>query len=181
VLTGAAISDDVAYAGLDPADLAARNAENDHERVAPHVISGDLSCGVIGSSALAADLAGTLYAVMSCQVPQSGSADAGVPAADAGSVVPTVFVAVSADGGRTFAAPVSTGFPAYLPAVAAGQPGVAVVAAVGPGGFSVFRTEDGGATWQARQLLGSGNVSSPKVAAAGYRMLVAAAQSLRGG
>jgi hypothetical protein len=173
-LTGAAISDDAAYAGLDPGDLAAHNGDNDHERVAPHVISGDLSCGGVGSPGLAVDPAGRLYAVMACQAPRMGSADAGVPAGDAGPMVPTAFVAVSADGGRTFGAPVRIDFPAYYFAVVAGNPGVALVAASGPGGFSVFRTEDGGATWQPRMLLGSPRVYEPNIVAAGDRMLVAA-------
>ena len=174
MLTGAAISDDAAYAGLDPADLAARNADNDHQRVAPHVISSDLSCSGVGSPGLAVDLAGSLYAVMACQAPRMGSADAGVPAGDAGPMVPTGFVAVSADGGRTFGAPIRIDFPAYYFAVVAGTPGVALVAASGPGGFSVFRTEDGGATWQPRLLLGSPSVYIQNIAAAGDRMLVTA-------
>jgi hypothetical protein len=172
VVTGAALSDDAAYAGIDPADLPARNGDNDYERVAAQVINGNLYCSSNGGlQRLAADQAGNLYAVMSCNGPRPSPADAGRFFGDAGFMGPSAFVAVSPDGGRTFGAPVDSQFAAYEVSVMAGSPGVAVLAANGPGGFSVIRTEDAGATWQPPQVL-KPYASNIRLAAAGDQMLI---------
>jgi hypothetical protein len=172
VLTGAAVSEDAAYSGIDPPDLPVRNADNDYERVAAQVISGNLRCSnTFRPYRLAADQGGSLYAVMSCDGVRASAPDAGGSFADAGFEHPRAFVAVSADGGRTFGAPVDIGVAADNVAVMAGRPGVAVVAATGPDGFSVVRTEDAGATWQ-RYGLGKVGVHNITVASAGDRMLI---------
>jgi hypothetical protein len=172
VLTGAAVSGDAAYAGIDPSDLPVRNADNDHERVAAQVISGNLHCynEIRPSGLLAADQAGNLYAVMSCDVARTSAPDAGDSMADAGFQQRRAFVAVSLDGGRTFAAPVDLGVAAYEVAVMAGRPGVAVVAASGADGLWAVRTEDAGVTWQ-RHALGW-PTTDLTLAAAGDRMLI---------
>ena len=162
--------------GSIPADLAARNADNDYERVAAQVINGNLYCNNGGGfNRLAADQAGNLYAVMSCNGPgpRLSPPDAGGFFGDAGFMGPSAFVAVSPDGGRSFGTPVNTNLAAHEVAVTAGSPGVAVVAASGPGGFSVIRTEDAGATWQPPQLL-KPYASNIRLVAAGDRMLLTA-------
>jgi hypothetical protein len=161
-MTGAASSADPGYAALDPPDLNARNSDNDFERVAPQVVSAGLSCGdyVNHGHRLAADQAANLYAVMSCQ--RSGDAVR----------EPTGFVAVSLDGGRTFGTPVDTGLPAYSVAVAGAGPGVAVVAAVGPTGVGVVRTEDAGVNWQPPVVLHAEADPIHLLAATGQRMLL---------
>ena len=81
---------------------------------------------------------------------------------------------VSLDGGRTFGAPVDTGLSAYYEvAVAGGAPGVAVVAASGPAGFGVVRTDDSGVTWQPPVVLRAG-AGTIRLLAAGDRMLLSA-------
>ena len=81
-------------------------------------------------------------------------------------------MAVSLDGGRTFGTPVDTGLPADEVAVAGVGPGVAVVAASGPTGFAVVRTEDAGVTWQPPVVLRSGAGAIRLLAATGQRMLL---------
>jgi hypothetical protein len=83
-------------------------------------------------------------------------------------------VAVSLDGGRTFAAPVDLGVAAYEVAVMAGRPGVAVVAASGADGLWAVRTEDAGVTWQRHALDRPAEVT---LAAAGDRMLISSWRS----
>ena len=83
VLLGPATSADPNYAGIDPTDLDARNADNDFAAVAAQVISGNLDCffGTNGQR-IAADEVGTLYALMVCDGGgKGGFADGGVSGA----------------------------------------------------------------------------------------------------
>jgi hypothetical protein len=175
VVTSAVTSADADYNGIDPADLPARNSDDDFERVSAQVVSGGLYCNSYNGQRLAADQAGTLYAAMACMGGSMSKPDAGsFPSRDAGSGGPNAFVAVSLDGGRTFGAPVDTGLPTYYESVVVGgSPGVVLVAANGPAGLSVVRSEDSGVTWQPPVVLKVG-ARGYQVAAAGDRMLVAA-------
>ena len=193
VVTGVATSADPEYAGIDPDDLEARNADNEFERVAAQLVSGDLVCFSGGGVArkIAADRAGTLFVAMACQRPfgssggggsggssgmggagGSGGAPVRPPPADA-PPSPIGFVATSIDGGRTWRAPVDTRLFAFDITVAAGDSGFAVVAGQGPLGISVARTDDGGMTWQPPTTLANsgGNL---QLAAAGNRVVLSA-------
>jgi hypothetical protein len=191
VLIGPAASADPQYAGLAPVELEGRNADNEFERVAAQVVSGNLSCpnlfGEMGQR-IGVDEAGNLYAVMICfgagsgRVPDAGSGggpapmpipvDAGPPPIDPAS--PQVFVAVSSDGGRTWRPPASTGLHATHANVVGAAGGTAVVVGSGLQGTMLVRSEDGGATWQAPRAL-SLVQSEVRLAAAGRRVVVAGA------
>jgi hypothetical protein len=175
VVTGPATSADPQYAAMDPPDLIARNSDNDFERVAAQVVSAGLYCNRLHDSwqQLAADRAANLYAVMSCQDSGSRPDGGSFPSGDAVRA-PTVFAAVSLDGGRTFGTPVDTGLAAYQVAVAGGAPGVAVVAASGHTGMAVVRTEDAGVTWQPPVVLDSLSYGIRVLAVAGQRVLLSA-------
>jgi hypothetical protein len=168
VVIGAAPSADSQYQGLDPADVPARNADNDFERVAAQVVSGNLRCLNYGLQQLAADQARNLYAVMVCQAGGDGM----VPPDTAS--VSNAFVAVSLDGGRSFGPPIDTGLSTSYVAVAAGAPGVALVAGNGPAGFAVVRSEDSGATWSKPMVLRDSAGGNIRMAAAGDRVLLGA-------
>jgi hypothetical protein len=186
VVTGAAVSADAAYGGLDPDDLDVRNADNEFERVTAQLVSGNLSCQPVSSlgSRMAADAEGNLFVAMPCVSPFGTPpvADAGV--AGPGEPVaaprpsrdttggPNLFVAASLDGGRTFRPPVDTRVAAFEVVVATTDSGVVVLGA-GPFGVFAVRSEDRGATWQPPEMLSSpgGNL---RLAAAG-KLVVASA------
>jgi hypothetical protein len=86
---------------------------------------------------------------------------------------PSSFVAVSTDGGVTFTAPRSIGFPdAGELHLAGGPPGVAYVVLQGGRGTFLVRTEDSGRTWSAPQLLSELGLGTVRLAAAGKRLIV---------
>jgi hypothetical protein len=155
VILGAASSDDPDYQGIDPRDLAARNADDDFQRVPATLISGNLSCGPDyngGGQSLAVDQASTLYAGITCEG--------------------TARVATSVDGGRTFGAPVDTGLNVHDVVIAAGRPGLVLAAGIeGRSEVVMSRSEDGGATWLPPRVMqsGAGNV---RLAAAGDRVVL---------
>jgi hypothetical protein len=187
VVTGAALSSDPQYAGLDPQDLEARNGDNDFERLAPRVVNGnDLTCRpIVGPGPrIAADADGIIYAVMACtRVGGFSPADPGAAAGSGGAAAPpplappivnaNIFVATSLDGGRTFGAPVDTGQVSSLEYLVAATDSAVVVLSSGPSGTDITRSDDRGATWQPPVILTAegGNL---KLAAAGQRVVAAA-------
>jgi hypothetical protein len=192
VVTGAALSDDPEYAGIDPEDLEARNTDNEFERLAPRPVGGDLPCSTSGMGRrIAVDEAATLYVGMSCLGSSSGGSGAGGSGGSAGSSAgsvsrpgvrddsitfePAAFVAVSLDGGRTFAAPRDVGIPgAFEVSIVGGPPGVAYLIAAGPRGVFFTRTGDSGATWQPAVTLVPEGLGGVRLDAAGKRVLVLA-------
>src|SRR5439155_8793782 len=77
IVTGTVMTTDADYAGLDPEDLDAVNADNEFVFVPAHAVNGALPCFAGGDGhTIAVDEVGTLYVAMSCQDP-SGSAGAG--------------------------------------------------------------------------------------------------------
>jgi hypothetical protein len=67
VILGVSTSADAGYAGIDPADLDARNADNDFQAVAAQPISGDRSCAFGGfGQRIGVDDVGTIYAALTC-------------------------------------------------------------------------------------------------------------------
>ena len=83
---------------------------------------------------------------------------------------PVAFVAVSADGGRTFGPPVNTGQLFFDMRIAGTGSGGAVLALVGESGLAMVRTDDGGRTWQAPAILASSAGGNLTLAAAGSRV-----------
>jgi hypothetical protein len=174
VVLGAASSDDGQYQGIDPADLSAVNDDDyDFQPVAPTVVNGSTPCHrfVGGSQFLALDNAGVLYASMSCPTPDPPS----LPPEGSTPYPESMWVAASADGGRTFGAPVDTRLPAFTAAIAASRPGLIVAAAGSWGRLAITRSEDGGVTWESIRILETTSPNSaPRVflATAGERVLL---------
>jgi hypothetical protein len=132
-----------------------------------------MPCSLFHSGNLpAVDQAGVLYVSMACQ-----PLDPPSPPPDGGAPYPrTMWVATSADGGRTFGAPVDTRLPALTAAIAAGRPGLVVALGGSLGEVATTRSEDGGVTWQPPQLLATTPPNSTALvhlAVAGERALLA--------
>jgi hypothetical protein len=171
VVLGAASSDDPQYQGIDPADLPALNDDDDLQPVAPTVVNGSMRCYLTSDKSLAVDQAGVLYASMVCPTQDPAS----LPPDEIPPYLQTVWVAASADGGRTFGAPVDTRLPANTAAIAAGRPGLVVAMAASPGRVAIARSEDGGVSWQPPQLVDTpppNGIPLVYLAAAGERVLM---------
>ena len=195
---GPATSADPAYQGIDPPDVSVINTDNEYQRVMAQPISGKLEC-VFGRPQIGADQGGRLYVVMHCVDPSGGSGsgpiadggaggsmpgappppgvvlppvrDGGSPDIRPGTLSPAAFVATSADGGRTFGAPVNTGWQPGQMRIAGTTTENAVLAMVLPVGVIVLRTTDAGVTWQPPSNLGSG-FGNLRLAAGGQTVVV---------
>jgi hypothetical protein len=143
IVLGAITSNDASYAGLDPADLAAHNRDDDYQPVALKLLSTD-TCGFPIRGGIAADSFGTMYVLLFCNSKLS--------------------VISSSDGGVTFTSPVLIPDSSDLGGdllLAAGGGGLVYVAFEVPGfGLMLTTSRDGGATWSQRtQLMATaGNV-----------------------
>jgi hypothetical protein len=176
IVTGPASSADPLYAGLDPEDPEASNLDDDHQPVPAQPVSGNLDCpthplafhGQSAGRRMAVDQAGVLYVVLACKLPALALASV-----YAGSGTPTasVFVAVSEDGGRSWRPPVDTGLFGNSARIVAAGAGQVVVAASGPSGLTVGRSQDFGATWAAARSF-SPTDSQWHLGAAGSRVVM---------
>jgi hypothetical protein len=169
LVLGASTSADPAYAGIDPPDVTITNTDNEYQTVGARSVSGTLDCSP-GRPQIAADVGGRLYVVMSCfnrsgsgpvavdggTMPGGGAplppppptADAGTPdLPPGGELIPGLFVVSSADGGRSFSAPLNLGRQAFDMRIAGSEPGTAVLAFSGPAAVMITRTGDGGLSW----------------------------------
>jgi hypothetical protein len=153
VVLGALVSNDAAYAGLDPPDLAAHNRDDDFQAVVLKLLSTD-SCGFPNRGGMAADGFGTLYVLLFCNS--------------------QLAVISSSDGGATFTAPVNIPDSADLGgdiAITAGAGGAVYVGFEVPGfGLMLTASHDSGVTWSQRALLtaSGGNV---RLAAGGQTVI----------
>lgn len=199
IVTGVVTGSDPEYAGLDPEDLAALNADNEFIFVQSHPVNGDFNCfgGGFGRQ-VAADEVGNIHVVMGCNDPFGGGGafpDGGVPGGGSsmgsggsfggrapiaqpppiGPSGPAAFSVVSSDGGMSFSKPRKIGIPdAGEMHVAGGPAGVAYLVAQSRSGTLFTRTEDTGKTWSTPLVLsgseqGGGNL---RLGAAGQRVVV---------
>ncbi|HVU52836.1 MAG TPA: sialidase family protein [Polyangia bacterium] len=137
IVTGALTSTDARYGGQNPADVTARNLDDDQAPVPLKVVSGDHSCSSPAPFPIAVDAANQLYLVMACEVGLSiaTSTDAGVTFTDP----------VQIPGTDDFSGPAK---------ILGGAPGFAYLLFGGSDGSVFFtRTADGGVTWSSRVTL----------------------------
>jgi hypothetical protein len=165
VVIGVLTSADPGYAGTDPADLDARNSDNDYEAITAQAISGDLGCGFGGSGQrIAADDVGTIYTLMVCD----GSII--VPRFDGGAGGSSGGIGGSAGG------EFDAGFPVPPPAFDAAP--IPSDAALGPQIFAAVSL-DGGHTFGPPRPLGIAAFDAQVVGgAAGWAAMTANVQGL---
>jgi hypothetical protein len=190
VILGPATSSDAAYAGLDPADLDATNADDDFVSTPAVQLPPPPGCFRVlfgGANQLAVDTGGSTYALLMCDPGSPGpsfdggapdvSRDAGADASadafgDGGSPLRIeAYVVAIGDGGRAIGPSRPLGEAAWA-RVVAGAAGHVAVLLNGPLGLSLAHSEDGGQSWRHEAL--TRNVGDAEVAAAGTRIAVAA-------